>query len=162
MPSPEQPQHIPGADHNGVGNGMGMEKGGVFFADHRKFTGIEVVRFQPVGDVTDGIKMAGIKIKAQSAQNRHCKLGTGKGLADTNLDVQRCQQSGQVIVQVTVCLVTHGVQHFLQDIPLAGGQGQSVYPGVCGNALVAVAAGICTPTGKTQIGCPCGALGYND
>lgn len=20
----------------------------------------------------------------------------------------------------------------------------------------------CTPTGKTQIGCPCGALGYND
>ena len=142
MPPPEQTQNIPGTGHDGMGHGMGAEKGGIIFTNHREDTGIEMVGFQPVRDITDGVKMSGIEIEAQTAQHGHRKFSTGEGFSYSHLNMQRRKQSGQMVIQITVCLGTHGGKGILKLIPLTGGEGNPVQPGIGSDALVAVAAGM--------------------
>lgn len=142
MPSPEQPEHIPGADRDGMGNGMGIVERRIDLIAYREIAGIEVVGFQPVGDITDGVEVAGIEVKAQFAENRNCEFRTGIGLADTDLDVQGRQQRGQMVVDIPVCLQTHGRKDLLKLVPLAGGEGESVDLRFGSYALVLITAGM--------------------
>ena len=121
---------------------MRMEKGRIFFTNHREFSGIEMVALQTVGDVTDGIKMPVIKVKSQCAQHGYDKFRTGIGLAYFDLDVQRCQQGGQMVVDIAVGLFAHGGEDLLNLVPLTGGQRQAVHPRICCDAVVAVPAGM--------------------
>ena len=79
--APEKAQHIAGADHQRMLYRAGMEIGGILRCHDREFTGIEMVGFQTVGDITDGVKMPDIEIKAKRAENGYGEFCAGKSFA---------------------------------------------------------------------------------
>ena len=98
MVTPEKTKDIPGAHRNGVCHWTGIEEGGINLVTYREITGIKMVALQTIGDVANGIEVAGIKVKSQGTQHGYGELCTGVCLPYTNLDMQRRQQSGQVVI----------------------------------------------------------------
>ena len=67
MPPPEQAKQVPGADHQGMGHGAGLEEVGAAAAGSGEITGVDVIALQTSGNVADGIETVGVKIEAKGA-----------------------------------------------------------------------------------------------